>query len=134
MPIFFFRVLCRLLTSHSKLYSVLLKKKKHLHVCETSPVKNTFFPSYTCRIYFGCFRRWTPLALAKHFPLSGRVRDLHPLEYTHAGRTKNAAKGKDSLRGISAIPLLLFVLQNVTDHIFQITQHTVAAGAGGTRT
>ena len=32
--------------------------------------------------------RWTPLPVAGHFPLLGRVRDLHPLEYVHAGRTK----------------------------------------------
>ena len=32
--------------------------------------------------------RWTPLPLAIYFPLSGRFRDLHPLEYVRAGRTK----------------------------------------------
>ncbi len=32
--------------------------------------------------------QWTPLSLALHFPLLGCVRDLHPLEYTHAGRTE----------------------------------------------
>ena len=32
----------------------------------------------------------TPLSLAVAFPLSGRLGDLHPLEYTHAGRTKRA--------------------------------------------
>lgn len=31
---------------------------------------------------------WTPLLLARRFPLSGLVRDLHPLDYAHAGRTK----------------------------------------------
>lgn len=32
--------------------------------------------------------RRTPLPLAVTFPLSGRFRDLHPLEYVRAGRTK----------------------------------------------
>ena len=32
----------------------------------------------------------TPLSLAVAFPLSGRLRDLHPLEYAHAGRTSNS--------------------------------------------
>ena len=35
--------------------------------------------------------RWTPLPLAIYFPLSGRFRDLHPLEYVRAGRTKKKA-------------------------------------------
>ena len=92
--------------------------KKHPHVCETSPIKTPFFPSYTCLIYHErseelsgfvllcklthvlgsyikflfvrpdvCRRlpsesnsRWTPLSWAGHFPLSGRVEDLHLLE------------------------------------------------------
>ena len=37
--------------------------------------------------------RRTPLPLAVTFPLSGRFRDLHPLEYVRAGRTKNSARG-----------------------------------------
>ena len=36
--------------------------------------------------------RWTPLPLAIYFPLSGRFRDLHPLEYVRAGRTKKSNK------------------------------------------
>ena len=32
--------------------------------------------------------RWTPLLSAIAFPLSGRLGDLHPLEYVRAGRTK----------------------------------------------
>ena len=35
--------------------------------------------------------RRTPLPLAVCFPLSGRIRDLHPLEYAHAGRTRLGA-------------------------------------------
>ena len=31
---------------------------------------------------------WTPLPLAMYLPLHGRTRDLHPLEFAHAGRTK----------------------------------------------
>jgi len=30
--------------------------------------------------------------LAIYFPLSGRFRDLHPLEYVRAGRTKKSNK------------------------------------------
>ena len=32
--------------------------------------------------------RWTPLSLTVRLPLSGRVGDLHPLDYAHVGRTK----------------------------------------------
>ena len=32
--------------------------------------------------------QWTPLLSAVAFPLSGRLGDLHPLEYVRAGRTK----------------------------------------------
>ena len=35
--------------------------------------------------------RRTPLPLAVTFPLSGRFRDLHPLEYVRAGRTNKEA-------------------------------------------
>lgn len=36
--------------------------------------------------------RWTPLPRTIRFPLSGRARDFHPLDYAHVGRTrKNAA-------------------------------------------
>lgn len=39
--------------------------------------------------------RWTPLSLAVHFPLSGCVRDFHPLDYAHAGRTtRNGSRPK----------------------------------------
>ena len=46
-------LLCTLLTSHGKLYSVI--RASPLHVRETSPVKGltAFFPSYTCLIYHG---------------------------------------------------------------------------------
>lgn len=32
---------------------------------------------------------WTPLHLARCFPLLGRTRDFNPLEFAHAGQTKN---------------------------------------------
>ena len=32
--------------------------------------------------------RWTPLPLAICFPPLGRIRDFHPLEHAHAGRTQ----------------------------------------------
>ena len=32
--------------------------------------------------------RWTPLPRTMRFPLSGRARDFHPLDYAHVGRTK----------------------------------------------
>ncbi|WP_221645374.1 hypothetical protein, partial [Listeria booriae] len=31
---------------------------------------------------------WTPLLLARCLPLLGRTRDFHPLEFAHAGQTK----------------------------------------------
>ena len=31
--------------------------------------------------------RWTPLPRTMRFPLSGRARDFHPLDYDHVGRT-----------------------------------------------
>ena len=34
--------------------------------------------------------QWTPLPLAIAFPLLGQLRDLHPLDNTHAERTKSA--------------------------------------------
>ena len=37
------------------------------------------------------------LALGQRFPLSGLVRDLHPIAYAHAGRTKNFG-------GLSQVP------------------------------
>ena len=40
------------------------------------------------RLLSGSISRQTSLPLAKHFPLSGRVWGLHPLEYTHAERIK----------------------------------------------
>ena len=35
--------------------------------------------------------RWTPLPRTMRFPLSGRARDFHPLDYAHVGRTKKRA-------------------------------------------
>lgn len=98
----------------------------HVLACEISPVRDVFFPSYTCLIYSKCSEqlldfvlfsklihthkplyqvsvrqaRCLPkasfkfqlamdtLALGWTLPVSGRVRDLHPLEYVRAGRTK----------------------------------------------
>mgnify|MGYP007124113099 CR=1 FL=1 len=37
-------------------------------------------------------QRRTPFPLAITFPLSGRFRDLHPLEYVRAGRTNGRAE------------------------------------------
>ena len=46
-------LLCTLLTSHGKLFSVIWTSPSHVR--ETSPVKGltAFFPSYTCLIYHG---------------------------------------------------------------------------------
>ena len=49
--------------------------------------------------------RWTPLLLAIRFPLLGLVRDLHPLEQTHAEHTKRV----ESFR----IPLSYLRLKNL---------------------
>ena len=47
-----------LLTSHGKLYSVMVHRITHLHPCvrETSLVKHIVFPSYTHLIYYMQFR------------------------------------------------------------------------------
>ena len=49
VPSFFFQVLWLLLTSRSSLLLLAFRL-----VCETSPVMDVFFPSYTCYIYTGC--------------------------------------------------------------------------------
>ena len=51
-------------------------------------VEKTGRKSIFIRIPSDSTSRWTPLPLAIYFPLSGRFRDLHPLEYVRAGRTK----------------------------------------------
>lgn len=52
--------------------------------------------------------RWTLLPLAGHFTLSGRVRDLHPLEYVRTGRT---LKKREKL--IFPLPLNTFFTGNL---------------------
>ena len=52
--------------------------------------------------------RWTSLSLAVHFPLSGCVRDFHPLDYAHAGRTKKRMPAKNRHSLISSLPSLKF--------------------------
>jgi len=44
-------------------------------------------PDVCLRLPSDSVSRRTPLSSAVHFPLLGRVGDLHPLERTHAGRT-----------------------------------------------
>ena len=39
--------------------------------------------------------RWTPLPRTMHFPLSGRARDFHPLDYAHVGRTPKGGRAND---------------------------------------
>ena len=48
----------------------------------------TFRPDVCRRLPSDSVSRRTPLPLAVTFPLSGRFRDLHPLEYVRAGRTQ----------------------------------------------
>ena len=52
-------------------------------VCDFCPSDQRF----AIRLPSDSTSRWTPLSLAIHFPLSGCVRDFHPLDYAHAGRT-----------------------------------------------
>ena len=54
------------------------------HVCDFCPSDQRF----AIRLPSDSTSRWTPLSLAIHFPLSGCVRDFHPLDYAHAGRTR----------------------------------------------
>ena len=44
-------------------------------------------PDFCRRLPSDSTSRWTPLPLAICFPSLGRIRDFHPLEHTHAGRT-----------------------------------------------
>jgi len=71
-------------------------------------------PSMPCLIYGFCSSdqrfairlpsdstsRQTPLSLAVHFPLSGCVRNFHPSDYAHAGRT---TKSQSLLRAIDSL-------------------------------
>ena len=50
------------------------------------------------------YSRRTPLPLAVTFPLSGRFRDLHPLEYVRAGRTKKAEPPDSAYQTIISVP------------------------------
>lgn len=51
--------------------------------------------------------RWTPLSLAIHFPLSRCVRDFHPLDYAHAGRTTKGTATRVAPFPQIAKPILL---------------------------
>ena len=42
---------------------------------------------------------WTPLFSTRYFPLLGRTRDFNPLEFDHAGQTKNPSFPLDTQRG-----------------------------------
>ena len=44
-------------------------------------------PDFCRRLPSDSTSRWTPLPLAICFPSLGRIRDFHPLEHAHAGRT-----------------------------------------------
>ena len=44
-------------------------------------------PDFCRRLPSDSTSQWTPLPLAICFPSLGRIRDFHPLEHTHAGRT-----------------------------------------------
>ena len=46
-------------------------------------------PDFCRRLPSDSTSQWTPLPLAICFPSLGRIRDFHPLEHAHAGRTTN---------------------------------------------
>ena len=48
-------------------------------------------PDFCHRLPSDSTSRWTPLPLAICFPSLGRIRDFHPLEHAHAGRTAKVA-------------------------------------------
>ena len=64
---------------------------------------------------------WLTLSLAVHFPLVGRVRDLHPLECAHAGRTKKTSPGAVAPRDA----------QTKTAASYSPALHCSTIGAGG---
>ena len=39
-----------------------------------------------------------PLHRTMRFPLSGRARDLHPLDYAHVGRTKKNSRANEEFQ------------------------------------
>ena len=49
-------------------------------------------PDFCRRLPSDSTSRWTPLPLAICFPSLGRIRDFHPLEHAHAGRTKKSGR------------------------------------------
>ena len=59
---------------------------------------------FALRLPSDSISRWTPLSSAIRFPLSGYVRDFHPLDYAHAGRTKNS--------GLQPLFIFCFIIRN----------------------
>ena len=49
-------------------------------------------PDFCHRLPSDSTSRWTPLPSAICFPSLGRIRDFHPLEHAHAGRTAKVAR------------------------------------------
>ena len=54
-------------------------------------------PDFCHRLPSDSTSRWTPLPSAICFPSLGRIRDFHPLEHAHAGRTAGEADPKGQL-------------------------------------
>ena len=55
-------------------------------------------PDFCRRLPSDSTSRWTPLPLAICFPSLGRIRDLHPLEHAHAGRTSKRVRQSNFCR------------------------------------
>ena len=53
--------------------------------------------------------RWTPLPLAICFPSLGRIRDFHPLEHAHAGRTRKQTRPIKSVSVLFTLSLTVYI-------------------------
>src|SRR5699024_221917 len=65
-----------------------------------------------------------PLLLAMRLPLQGHAQDLHPLEFAHAGRTKEASTVTYTVdASLLIIILIVLVLSRMKHVIFLVIFH-----------
>ena len=84
--------ICHTYFSPTKVIVIRLRFILQAYLSETSLICD-FCPSdqgVACRFFQILSRDKHPCCSAIHFPLSGHVRDFHPLEFAHAGQTKIA--------------------------------------------
>ncbi len=84
------------LRNHPNLHSHLIAGSETVPLCSRYSLSSVYFIPSTP--FAPSPLRWTPLPSAIHFPLSGHIRDFHPLERA-AGRTTQ----KNRRRNISGL-------------------------------